>query len=93
MRLPSEMDPKLKRRAGVAAQGVPPRGTALGKHGSHGRFLPHPLRCLVLTARVEAMKKRSKAANQSAKAPHRKASKQKRRSISPPSTAPGCPAT
>jgi hypothetical protein len=28
------MDPKLKQRAGAAAQGVPLRGTAIGAHGS-----------------------------------------------------------
>jgi hypothetical protein len=35
-----------ERRAGVAAQGVQPHGTALGAHGSHGRCYRDPLRCL-----------------------------------------------
>jgi SAM domain (Sterile alpha motif) len=45
----------------------------------HGRCLPHPLRCLVLSARVEAMKKRSRAGGgKPAKARSRKPSRLKR---------------
>ena len=45
-----------------------------------GRCFLHPLRCLVLSARVEAMKKRSKAGIKQAKAQPRKALKPKGRS-------------
>ena len=46
MRLPSQAE-NVCGRAGVAAQGGQPHGTALGAHGSHGRCYCDPLRCLV----------------------------------------------
>ena len=46
----------------------------------HGRCLPHPLRCLVLSVRVEAMKRRSRAGSKPAKARPRKALEPKGRS-------------
>ena len=70
----------LQRRAGVAARGVQPQGTALGAHGSHGRCYCDPLRCLLLSLRADAMKRRSRAGGKPAKARPRKALKLKGRS-------------
>ena len=57
----------------AAAQGVQPHGTALGAHGSHGRCYCDPLRCLLLSLRADAMKRRSRAGGKQAKARPRNA--------------------
>jgi hypothetical protein len=57
----------------AAAQGVQPHGTALGAHGSHGRCYCDPLRCLLLSLRADAMKRRSRAGGKPAKARPRNA--------------------
>jgi hypothetical protein len=58
----------------VAAQGVQPRGTALGAHGPRGRCYCGPLRC---DMRVQARKRRSRAGQTPARARPRKALKRK----------------
>ena len=66
-----------KPRAGVAVQDVQPRGTALGAHGSHGRCYCDPLRCLLLSLRADAMKRRTRAVGEPLKARPCKALKRK----------------